>query len=90
MNSKKVWEGTLFLAISLLFIKHTLKLLDFQEKVIRGYFWGEKNCGRVLGNFLENDFWAPPPLLSILYMDIIDYEAAAAGPSRGARPPSLS
>ena len=23
------------------------------------------------GNFLENDFWTPPPLLSILYMTIL-------------------
>ena len=24
-----------------------------------------------IGIFLENDFWPPPPLLSILYMDLI-------------------
>ena len=26
------------------------------------------------GNFLENDFWTPPPLLSILYMTIFIFQ----------------
>ena len=38
--------------------------------------------------------FGPPPLLSILYMDIIDHVAAAPGPlpcpSRDAQPPSCS
>ena len=38
-----------------------------------------------VSNFLENDFWTLPPILSILYMDpicymdIIDHVAAALG-----------
>ena len=48
-----------------------------------------KNELKMNGNYLENDF-NPPPLLLILYMDIIDRLAAALGPlvcpSRSARP----
>ena len=51
-----------------------------------------------LDNFLENDFWTPPPFnfvhRSHQHKDILGHVAAAPGPlafpNRGARPPTLA
>ena len=47
---------------------------------MKGNFFGLKQ--RLMGNFLENDFWTPP-FLSILYIHLVDkvgHVAAVPGP----------
>ena len=52
--------------------------LFFSIKLIFMLYYSSVKVG---GNFLENDFWNPPPLLSILYMILnVRLVAAALGP----------
>ena len=50
------------------FVKVYIKLVCVKDDLINDF----KILEDIMGIFLENDFWTPPPLLSILCMDLTE------------------